>query len=291
MQAFAYVPTTTIAEAVKVLNEEGDAARVLSGGTDLIVQMREGRRKVGTVVDIKRIPEVNELAFDPRRGLRIGAAVPCYRIYSHPDVAITYPGLVDAVSLIGGVQIQGRASLGGNLCNASPAADTIPALIVHSAVAIIAGPLGEREVPVERFCTAPGRTVLERGELLVALRIPLPPRNFGAAYQRFIPRNEMDIAVVGAGASVVLDESGTSFEEARVALGAVAPHPLVVREAEQALAGHKVTPEAIGEAARIAQSAAQPISDMRGSIAQRIHLSAVLTRRALEKAINRARGL
>ncbi len=289
MQAFAYVPATTIGEAVEVLNKEGDAARILSGGTDLLVQMREGRRKVGTVLDIKRIPEVNALTFDPRAGLRIGAAVPCYRIYDHPDVAAHYPGLVDAVSLIGGVQIQGRASLGGNLCNASPAADSTPALIVHHAVAIIAGPAGERELPVEEFCTAPGRNALERGELLVVLRLPVPPRRFGAAYLRFIPRNEMDIAVVGAGVSVVLDEAGRTFQAARFALGAVAPKPLYVREAEQALVGKAVSDEVIAEAARVAQTAAQPITDMRGSIMQRIHLSAVLTRRALEKAVERAR--
>jgi carbon-monoxide dehydrogenase medium subunit len=288
MQAFAYVPTTTIEQAVTALNQEGDAARVLSGGTDLLVQMREGRRTVGTVVDIKGIPEVNALSFDPIKGLSIGAAVPCYRIYGNPDVVKSYPGLVDAVSLIGGVQIQGRASLGGNLCNSSPAADSIPALIVHRAVAVIAGPDGEHVVPVEEFCTAPGRNVLKRGELLVALRIPAPPPHFGASYLRFIPRNEMDIAVVGAGASVVLDEAHATFVAARISLGAVAPKPLHVNDAERALVGQKVSSAAILEAARIAQSAAQPITDMRGTITQRIHLSAVLTRRAIEKAIERA---
>ena len=288
MQAFAYVPTTTIEEAVTILTKEGDQARVLSGGTDLLVQLREGRRKVGTVVDVKHIPELNELSYSPETGLHIGAAVPCYRIYGNPAVAANYPGLVDAASLIGGVQIQGRASLGGNLCNASPAADSIPALIAHAAVCVIAGANGTREVPVEEFCMAPGRTVLQRGELLVSLRIPPPKPHFGAAYLRFIPRNEMDIAVVGAGVSVVLDESKTTFQAARIALGAVAPRPLFVPQAGQALVGRKVSSEAIDEAGRIAQSAAQPISDMRGSVAQRIHLCAVLTRRALAMAIERA---
>lgn len=289
MQAFTYVPTTTIDEAITILSKEGDRARILSGGTDLLVQMREGRRDVGVVVDVKRIPELNELSYSPVAGLRIGAAVPCYRIYDDPAIAAAYPGLIDAASLIGGVQIQGRATLGGNLCNASPAADSIPALIAHEAVCIITGPNGPREAPVETFCTAPGRTVLQKGEMLVALRIPPPQPRFGAAYLRFIPRNEMDIAVAGAGVSVLLDKSKAAFVSARIALGAVAPRPLFVTQAGQALAGQPVSPEAIDEAAHIAQSATSCITDMRGTAAQRIHLSAVLTRRALEKAVERAR--
>jgi carbon-monoxide dehydrogenase medium subunit len=290
MQAFAYVPATNIEETVSILAKEGDNARILSGGTDLLVQMREGRRRVGVVVDIKGIPEVNELSYDSASGLRIGAAVPCFRIYRDPVIAETYPGLVDAASLIGGIQIQGRASLGGNLCNASPAADSTPALIAHEAVCIIAGMNGSREVPVEEFCTAPGQTALRRGEMLVALRLPTPPPRFGAAYLRFIPRNEMDIAVVGAGVSVVLDESKAMIERARIALAAVAPRPIFVLEAGQALAGRKISAGAIEEAAHIAQSATQCITDVRGSAVQRVHLSGVLTRRALENAIERAKG-
>jgi carbon-monoxide dehydrogenase medium subunit len=290
MQAFAYIPTTNIEETVSILAKEGDNARILSGGTDLLVQMREGRRRVGVVVDIKGIPAVNELSFDPVTGLRIGAAVPCYRIYRDPVIAAHYPGLIDAASLIGGVQIQGRASLGGNLCNASPAADSIPALIAHEAVCVIAGTAGTSEVSVETFCIAPGQTVLRRGEMLVAVRLPPPVARFGAAYLRFIPRNEMDIAVVGVGASVVLDESRTACVSARISLGAVAPRPLYVAEAGQALAGRPISADAIAEAAHIAQSATQCITDVRGTAAQRIHLSAVLTRRALEKAIERARA-
>ena len=220
----------------------------------------------------------------------IGAAVPCYRIYGNQQVASAYPGLIDAVSLIGGVQVQGRASLGGNLCNASPAADSIPALIAHRAICLIASVNGRREMPVEDFCIAPGRNVLQRGELLVALHLPPPEAHSGAAYLRFIPRNEMDIAVVGAGVSVTLDATGSTFVEARIALGAVAPTPLYVPLAGQVLIGRKVTDEVIDEAARIAQSAAKPITDMRGTTAQRTHLSGVLTRRALNIAVERARG-
>ena len=288
MQAFEYIPSATIEEATAILAKEGDQARVLSGGTDLLVQLREGRRKVTTVVDIKHISEVNLVSYEPHHGLDIGAAVPCYRLYGDPTICAVYPGLIDAAALIGGVQIQGRATLGGNLCNASPAADSIPALIALQTRCVIAGPGGRREVAVENFCTGPGRTVLQRGELLVSLHIPPPASRSGAAYLRFTPRNEMDIAVVGAGASVILDDSGQTVQSARIALGAVAPTPLYVEAAGQALAGHAPTREAIDVAARIAQSAATPITDMRGSMAQRTHLSGVLTRRALEIAIERA---
>ncbi len=290
LQAFEYIPARSVNEVVSLLSNGGDQVRILSGGTDLLVQLREGRREARLLVDIKRIPEVNELSYDPIVGLRLGAAVPCYRICGNPAIARAYPGLIDAVSLIGSVQIQGRASLGGNLCNASPAADSIPALIVHEAICVIAGPHGYREVPVENFCTAPGQTVLQRGEFLVSLHIPPPKSRFGASYLRFTPRNEMDIAVVGAGAAVVLDESRAFITSARIALGAVAPTPLFVPEAGEYLAGRRISAESIAEAAHIAQAAARPITDMRGTIAQRKHLSAVLTRRALERAIERARA-
>jgi CO/xanthine dehydrogenase FAD-binding subunit len=290
LQAFDYIQATSEVEVVSLLSRDGDPARILSGGTDLLVQLREGRRQAKLLVDIKQVPEANELAYDPVGGLRLGAAVPCYCIGRDPTVARIYPGLVDAVSLIGGTQIQGRASLGGNLCNASPAADSIPALIVHHAICIIAGPGGRRQVPVQDFCTAPGQTILQRGEFLVALHVPPPAPRFGAAYLRFIPRNEMDIAVVGAGASVVLDESLTTFVSARIALGAVAPTPLWVPEAGEYLAGRRISAETMAEAARIAQAATRPISDMRGTAAQRKHLAAVLTRRALEKAVERAKA-
>jgi CO/xanthine dehydrogenase FAD-binding subunit len=289
MQAFDYVLTRSVEQTVALLAQQGDRARILSGGTDLLVQLREGRRDAALVVDIKHIPEVNVLNYDPGLGLQLGAAVPCHLICGHPALA-AYPGLLDAISLIGSIQIQGRASVGGNVCNASPAADTIPALIVHQAVCVIAGPGGRREVPVEAFCTAPGQTVLRDGEFLVALHVPPPQPGFGASYLRFTPRNEMDIAVVGAGASVVLDASGMAFESARVALGAVAPTPLLVAEAGAALAGRAVSEEAIAEAAQIAQAAARPIDDMRGTVAQRKHLAAVLTRRALHKAVERAQA-
>ena len=288
MQAFEYARVSSIDEAVTLLAQGKGDARILSGGTDLLVALREGRATASMVVDVKGIPELTEMFFDRGDGLVLGAAVPCHRMYNDEMVSSTYPGLIDVATLIGGVQIQGRASFGGNLCNASPTADSIPALIAHGATAVIAGPDGRREVAVEDFCVAPGRTVLGADEFLVKIRIPAPGSNSGAAYQRFIPRNEMDIAVVGVGAAVLLNESGTHFESARIALGAVAPTPLFVPEAGDALAGQPVNEASIQAAADIAVAAAKPISDMRGTAEFRSHLVGVLTRRTLAAAIERA---
>jgi CO/xanthine dehydrogenase FAD-binding subunit len=284
-----YAAPKTIAEAVALLAEKGDRARVLAGGTDILVQVREGRRDLDLLVDVKHIPEVNELTLDAQRGLRLGAAVPCYRIYEQRDIARAYPGLIDAAELVGGIQIQSRASVGGNVCNASPAADTIPPLIAYEAVCAIAGPKGSREVPIEKFFVAPGRTVLERGEFLVGFRLPLVKPRSGAHYLRFIPRNEMDIAVVGAGVAVTLDESRRRCIAARVALAAVAPTPLFVPEAGAALMDGPVSEALIEKAAALAQAAARPISDMRGDAAYRRHLVGVLTKRALGGALARAK--
>ncbi len=288
MQAIDYASAQTVDEAVSLLKGKGDQARVLSGGTDIIVQVRENRRSLKLLVDVKQIPEVNQLSYHPTEGLHLGAAVPCYTIYEDKTVVQKYPGLIDAVSLIGGIQIQARATVGGNLCNASPAADGIPPLIVLNALCVITGPNGTREVPAEEFCTAPGQTVLKDGELLLSFKIPPPQENSGAFYLRFIPRNEMDIAVVGAGASVVLDDAGTSFVSAKVALAAVAPTPLLVEEAGELLSGSQVSDEIIASAAQAAEAASRPISDMRGTVAQRRHLVGVLTRRAINGAIQRA---
>jgi carbon-monoxide dehydrogenase medium subunit len=278
-------------EAIGLLADNGGKARILAGGTDLIVQLRVMPGRINSpdlIVDGKSISELNELSYSPQSGLTIGAAVPCYQIYQNAEVAKAYPGLIDAASLIGGIQIQGRASLGGNLCNAAPSADSIPALIAHNATCKIAGPNGTREVAVEDFCTGPGQTVLESNEILVSLHLPSPPPGFGARYIRFIPRNEMDIAVVGAGVSVVLD-NGT-VKSARVALASVAPTPLTVKEAAAALVGKPPSDATVSEAGALAKAAAKPINDMRGTIEYRKHLCDVLTRRALDAAITRAKG-
>jgi CO/xanthine dehydrogenase FAD-binding subunit len=291
LQDFDYVAAKSVDEVISLLSKSETPVRVLSGGTDLLVQLREGRKQAGLVVDIKRIAEVNDIVYDPEKGLTVGAAVPCLKLCHDPIVQKTYPGLVDAARLIGGVQIQGRATVGGNLCNASPAADSIPALIVHKAVCVIAGPGGVRELPVAQFCSGPGQNVMAKDEFLLAVRLPPLPAGFGAHYLRFIPRNEMDIAVVGAGASVVLNQQKDTFTEVHIALGAVAPIPLYTAEASEFLAGKAVSPENILEAARMAQSAVRPISDMRGTAEQRRHLSLILTKRALNGAVERARGL
>lgn len=290
MQFFDYTSAGTVKEVVGLLSTNNGRARILSGGTDLLVQLRENRRKAEILIDVKNIPELVAITYDQREGLRLGAAASCFQICVDKNVSENYPGLVDAIQLIGGMQIQYRAGVGGNLCNASPAADSIPALIVHEAACVIAGSNGTRIIPVEQFCVAPGKNVLQSGEFLVAVTVPPRRPNFGAHYLRFIPRNEMDIAVVGAGASVVLDDARQKILSARIALGAVAPTPLFVEEAGTFLEGKEIGEENIREAARIAQAAARPISDLRGTAEHRKHLCAVLTRRALDKAIERARA-
>ena len=289
MQDFDYAIARSVDEAVSLLAEKGDKARVLAGGTDILVQLRVGRREVDRLVGIGDVPEANQLSYDSSGGLRLGAAVPCYRIYQDETVSRAYPGLIDAAAMIGGIQIQGRATIGGNLCNGAPSADAIPPLIILGAICEVAGPNGTRELPVEDFCTAPGQTVLQGGELLVSFRFPAPQQQSGAHYQRFIPRDEMDIAVAGVGSSVVLDQSKRSFVSARVALASVAPTPLLVKEAGDVLAGREISDQAIEDAAEAAMSAARPIDDMRGTIRQRRHLVGVLTRRTLKGAIERAR--
>ena len=290
MEAIEFTTPKTIDEAIQQMAAKGDRARALAGGTDLLVQLRGGRRGADLVVDVKDIPELNEISYSPASGLTIGAAAPCYRIYANADVAANYPGLVDSASLIGSIQIQGRASLGGNLCNSAPSADAIPPMIALGAVANVAGPNGTRQVAVEDFCTGPGRNVLEPGEILVSINVPAPAANSGANYLRFIPRNEMDIAVAGVGSAVQLDASGQNFVSARIALASVAPTPVFAKAAGDSLAGKAVSDEAIEEAARLAMEDAKPITDMRGTIRQRVHLVGVLTRRTLNNAIKRARG-
>jgi carbon-monoxide dehydrogenase medium subunit len=288
--SFEYVAPTTLAEAVGVLARNGAAARVLAGGTDLIIQERERRRKVGIMVDVKSIAELKELSVGADGSLRVGAAVPCARIYRDPEIRRRFPALIDSASRIGGIQIQSRASLGGNLCNSSPAADSIPTLIALNATCEIAGPNGRRSVPADAFCTGPGQNVLQPNEILVAVTFPAPAPHGGAAFERFTPRNEMDIAVANAAANVTLSADSSRFESARIAIGAVAPTPLYVEAAGDALSGQPVSDETIARAAEVARAAAHPITDMRGSAGQRTHLVGVLTTRVIKTAVERARG-
>lgn len=288
MRPFTYQSPTSVAEAVTLLADSGDRARLLAGGTDLLVQMRRGLHDIDLVVDAKKIPELNRITCDPVDGLTVGAAVSCARLCTDPDAMALYPGLIDAASIIGGAAIQGRATLGGNLCNAAPSGDSIPAMIVLGATCTIAGPQGTRTMPVAVFCTAPGQNALARGEMLVSIHLPPPRPNAGAAYLRFTPRHEMDIAVAGAGAWVALNQS--KIADARIALSAVAPTPLLVDAAGAALIGRAPSEDALADAARLAQGAARPITDMRGTAAQRSHLVGVLVVRALRRAVARAKG-
>jgi len=290
VKPFEYLAPVSVAEAVGLLAAKGERARPLAGGTDLLVQLRNGRLELDRLVDLKRIPELNELSFDPVRGLTIGAAVPCSRIYRDAVVIAHYPVLVDATSIIGGRAIQSRASLGGNLCNAAPSADSVPAMVVLHGMCRVVGPEGERMVAVESFNRGPGRNVLEPGELLVSIHFPPPSQRSGAQYLRFIPRFEMDIAVVGSGVSVVLSEDGTRIKSACIALATVSPTVLLAAKAAAACEDKEVSEETVEMVARLAQEEARPRTTMRGTAAQRRHLIEVLTKRAMWGAITRARG-
>ena len=286
MQTQRFVAPLTIGEALRFIEAEPGAA-LLAGGTDLLVQYQGGSRRPSAFVDLKRIPELMGIVADDA-GVTIGAAVPAADIAAHSAVRAWWPGLVEAVRLIGSTQIQSRGSLGGNLCNASPAADSTCSLIVNNAVAIIAGASGERQVSVEHFTTAPGKTLLQTGELLVAVRLPKPAAHTADAYQRLIPRSEMDIAVASAAVSVTLDAAGMCTS-ARVAIGAVAPTAVLVQEAANALVGTMLGADALATAASAASAAARPIDDKRGPASYRRTVVGVLTKRVAAIAAARAK--
>lgn len=276
VKEFAFSAPTTVAEAVALI---AGGAQPLAGGTDLIVQMREGRRAVGHVVDLKRIPALTRIDRLADGSLSIGAALSVTKMAAYPALA-AYPAVIEAGRMIGSYQIQNRASIGGNVCNAAPSADAIPALICLGARARIAGPEGMREAPIEALFERPGKTRLGTAELLQAIVLPQPPGRSAAKYIRFTPRREMDIAVAGAGTYLRLDAGG-AITEARVSLASVAPTPIRSPKAEQRLIGAKPSAVLFDEAGRLAAEDARPISDTRGSAAYRRELIRVLTRRAL----------
>ncbi|MEX2489813.1 MAG: xanthine dehydrogenase family protein subunit M [Pseudomonadales bacterium] len=287
MVSIDYQAPHTIQEAVSLLANADMPARILAGGTDLIIQLRGQFKVPHLIVDIKRIDEMMQASLDDE-GLKLGPSMSCAALSEREDIKAVYPGLVEAAYLIGSTQIQGRASVGGNLCNSSPAADTTPALIAVGARCVIEGPNGEREVAVEDFVTGVGENCLEKGELLKQLRVPAPLPGSADAYLRFIPRTEMDIAVAGAGVSVTLDKDG-NCTAARVAIGAVAPVALLVPEAADALIGTRIDDEALQRAADAASAAANPITDRRGTVEYRRHVVGVLTKRAAKIAAQRAK--
>jgi CO/xanthine dehydrogenase FAD-binding subunit len=285
MPSLAYHAPESVEEAVALLSGT-QGAKPLAGGTDLIVQMKAGRSKPGAIVDLKRIAALSGV----RRhgdGFAIGAATPCTALKDDAALVAAWPGVVEAANLIGSVQVRNRATMGGNLCNASPAADSVPALVAAGATVLIAGPNGEREIPVEQVPAGPGSTLLAPGEFVVEIRLPGQVKGGGDAYLRSIPRTEMDIAVVGAGVNLVLDASGTCTA-ARVAIGAAAPTVLLVEDAAAALVGSKLDDAALDAMGQAVSAACNPIDDKRGSKKYRIAQAAVLARRTLQIARDRA---
>jgi CO/xanthine dehydrogenase FAD-binding subunit len=286
MPRVSYTAPETIDEAVKALAGAAGLAKVLSGGTDLLVQLKSGRLKPDLIVDTKRIPGLIGIREEADSWV-IGAATPGAMVSADERLVKAFPGVVEGLDLIGSTQIQGRASLAGNLCNASPAADSVPPMITARAVAVVAGPAGRRDVPVANIVTGPGQTSLAKGEFVVEFRLPKPKPRQSDAYLRFIPRTEMDIAVVGCAVNVTLDANGVCTD-ALVSLGAVAPTQLVLVEAAQALIGHKLDAETLAKLDAAAQRVCKPINDKRGTIEYRTKVAGVLARRAAAIAFERA---
>jgi CO/xanthine dehydrogenase FAD-binding subunit len=289
MRRFDYYAPLSLSEALSILRERGDGGRVLAGGTDLLVQMKEVGLRPSYVVSLRRVPDLRGIAFDEVEGLRIGAMTEMAAIEAEPVVRQRFEALFEGAGLIGSAQIRNTATIGGNICNAAPSADTVPPLLVLGALAEIAGPRGRREVAGEEFFVGPGATVLGVDEILLALRVRTPPPSTGSVYRRHTTRQEMDIAVAGVAAALTLDGNGERIEAARIALGAVAPTPLRAREAEEALAGQRPSDELFARAGELAVAASRPISDVRASAAYRRELVRVLTARCLGIAVERAR--
>ncbi|MGB6838486.1 MAG: xanthine dehydrogenase family protein subunit M [Dehalococcoidia bacterium] len=288
MRRFDYYAPGSLSEALSILQERGDGGKLLAGGTDLLVQMREAGLHPSYVVSLRRLPELRGIEFDEGTGLRIGACADMAAIEAHPSVRQRYRALFEGASLIGSVQTRNMATIGGNICNAAPSADSAPPLTVLGAGAEVAGPGGRREMALEDLFTGPGTTALGPNDILMALRLPVPPPHTGSVYQRHTPRQEMDIAVVGVGVALTFQPDGEAIQGARIGLGAVAPTPIRAREAEDALTGQRPSEELFARAAELAVAASRPISDVRGSAAFRRELVRVMTRRCLGIALERA---
>ena len=286
MTELRYLAPRTLDEAISAFAAGGSAARILAGGTDLLVQMRSGVVKPGLIVDIKKIAEMTAIEETADGGFRIGAAVSGAALAEHPRFGKVWPGVLEAVNLIGSKQVQGRASAGGNLCNGSPAGDSVPAMIAAGAIVTVQGPNGRREMKVEDVPAGPGRTNLKPGEILISFSLPPRPPGSGDGYLRLSPRTEMDIAVVGLGVSLTLKDGVCTA--ARVGLGAVAPTALLVEPAAQALLGSKLDDAALEKAAAACRAACRPIDDKRGTIAYRTKVAGVLLKRTAAIAAERA---
>jgi CO/xanthine dehydrogenase FAD-binding subunit len=288
MSEIQYQSAKTVKEAVKYMQAAKGKGYILAGGTDLLVQMKSGARTPGVIIDVKKIPEMVSIT-EKNGAFTIGAATPAAVMGEHKKLRKTWPGVVEACNLIGSTQVQGRASAGGNLCNASPAADSVPALVAAGCIVNVAGPKGKRKVPVEQFNVGPGKTSLKPGEIVVSLTLPKRPKGASDAYLRLIPRTEMDIAVVGVGVSLAM--KGDTVVDARVGLGAVAPTVLLVDKAAKALIGSKLDDAALDAAAAACSDACKPIDDKRGTIKYRTKIAGVLLKRSAMIARDRIHGI
>jgi len=290
MRRFEYFAPQSLAEAIALFGEKGEGGRALAGGTDLVPQIKEGGKipLPAYVVSLRHLPELRGIEFSESDGLRIGAGVTMAELAESPLVRERYPALADGAGVVGSVQTMNMATVGGNVCNAAPSADTAPPLLAYEALAAIAGPDGERELPLAEFWLGPNATALRPGELLRELRLRVPPPNSGGVYVRRTPRKQMDIAVVGVAVLLTLD--GDRIERARIALGAVAPTPIRSPETEAILEGQQASESLFAKAAEAAAAEARPISDQRGSAEFRRHLVRVTTERCLQEAARRARG-
>jgi carbon-monoxide dehydrogenase medium subunit len=283
-----YLAAKTIDEAVHAHNQANGSARFLAGGTDLLVQIKSGIKKPDLVIDVKKIVELNSIDEVSENEFVIGASVSGANLNRNKKFASLWPGVLEAFRLIGSEQIQGRASLGGNLCNGSPAGDSVPALIAAGCLAVIAGPDGRKELPIEEFHTGPGRTILNNGEMLVSLKFPKREKNSADAYLRMTPRTEMDIAVVGCGVNITLENDICT--SARVSLGAVAPTPLLIKEASEIMTGTNLNDEVLEKVSKLCMDSCNPINDKRGTIEYRTKVAGVLFKRTTLIAIDRIKG-
>ena len=282
-----YEKPASAKEAAGLLAKEKGAAFLLAGGTDLLVKLKMGMVEPDLVVDVKHIAKANEIQ-TTAKGFNIGAAVPGARLTDHKALKKAWPGVVEAANLIGSDQIQGRCTLAGNLCNASPAADSVPAMIAAGAKAVIVGAKKRRTVPVEKVAIGPGQTCLGSDELIESITLPKPGPRTGDAYLRFIPRTEMDIAVVGVAVCMTLERG--RVKSARVALGAVAPTAVLVPAAARAIVGTSLDDEALEKLSRACSAACNPIDDKRGTVEYRTRLAGVLAKRVAKIAFLRAGG-
>lgn len=283
-----YFKPASFAEAVALAAGAEGITRILAGGTDVLVQMRSDIVTPDTLIDIKAIPGTHEIARTEDGGWRLGVAVTGAEMREHPELGQDWPGVVEAMDLIGSTQVQGRATPVGNLCNASPAADSVPAMIAAGARVSITGPEGDRELAVEDIPAGPGKTTLKKGEIITALLLPPRGENGGDAYQRFIPRTEMDIAVVGCALNLTVE--GDVITSVRMALGAVAPTAVLVHAAADALVGRTLDEAALAVLSELAEASCNPIDDKRGTIKFRTHVAGVLARRVAQIAYDRAKG-